>query len=281
MCLESILLQDILPTEVIVVDDDEMQRGFIQELSRRCEKYSVRLLYINKKDIRIERGTSRSRNIGIKKAQNEIVFIFDDDVQLEKSFFSSIMHVWEENSTNNLIGVGGVISNNRKKSFVEVVFNKMFRLTSSNKWDITDVGFQVWDDYITKYENGYYVHGGVCSYKKTIVSRSRGFTQFGIGRAALEDVDFCIRAKNENYIFTITSNAKVKHMHNKNGRDGKFRTGFAEGRNRKIIYNTHCHVGLKSNVYFLWSYLGWMLRQFLARHFYVFLGLFVALLRKT
>ena len=121
------------------------------------------------------RGSSVSRNKGIELAKEEVVFILDDDLILEEDFFNKIIKLWKDDSDKNLIGVGGVIKNNRVKGSLEKIYNRIFGLTSKYKWDMNDVGFQIWDDGIKEKQKGHYFHGGAASYKRELVNRLGGF----------------------------------------------------------------------------------------------------------
>jgi GT2 family glycosyltransferase len=144
----------------------------------------------------------------------------------------------------------------------------------------TRLAFQVWDDKIEKEENGFYSHGGVCSYKKELVKELDGFSVFGGGRTALEDVDFCLRAKNKGYCFIVNPEAKVIHNHQSNKQESKFLMGHKEGYNRKIIFKNNCEKGIINNIKFSWANIGWILRQFLVGNFSKGFGMIKGLIIK-
>jgi len=198
---------------------------------------------------------------------NEIFLILDDDVVLEKVFCEKIINVWESSRDNNLLGVGGTIKNRRKILKVEKVFNIIFGLTSKYKWDVNKVCFQVWDEDIKEIIKGYYAHGGVCSYdlKKT---KELKFTTFSGGRTALEDVDFCLRAKNNGYHLLIQPEARLYHYPSTTSREGMFTMGYKESYNRKAIFKSqYKKPNLCLKIWFLWAHIGWTLRQFIIGNF--------------
>lgn len=270
-CIISAIKQDILPKEILVIDDGDLGQDFLKEIELIIKEKNISFVYY-KKDKRFK-GSAESKSIGIKKAKNDIVFILDDDLILESNFFSGIIETWENNYDEKLIGVGAIITNNRKKSKAERFYNKLFSLTSKYSWDINDVGFQVWDEGIAKQEKGHYAHGGVCSYKRDLALQIGGFTTFGGGRTALEDVEFCLRAKKQGYHFIINPKAKVIHKQSRTSREKDFLIGFKEGYNRKIIFNNNCKKNLKNYLWFCWASFGWILRQFLVGHFMKGLGM--------
>jgi GT2 family glycosyltransferase len=262
-CVYSIASQKNLVSELMIIDDGNLPDISLNDIREKLEKKGVSFVYYKKNHQEERRGLSESKNIGVNLVNNEIFFILDDDLILDNDFFEKIMKVWQENTDNNLIGVGGIIKNNRKKGIIERIYNKIFGLTSKNKWDINDVGFQVWDEGIDEKEKGYYAHGGVCSYKKSLVKKLGGFNVFSGGRTALEDVDFCLRAKKEGYYFIIEPKAKVFHNHKSLKKENNFLMGFKESYNRRVIFKNNCRKSFKNYLWFYWVSLGWFLRQFL------------------
>lgn len=265
-CVVSILEQVVLPTEVFIIDDGDLSAQSIQKIKNKLENKGIRGIYYRKNHNRELKGTSVSRNIGIKLADTEILFILDDDVILDKNFFVNIIKIWQENKDKRLIGVGGVIKNNRKKNKLEILYNKVFGLESRLSWDVNPVGFQIWNDGLEEKQKGYYVHGGACSYNKRLV-KDLDFATFGGGRAALEDVDFCLRAKNRSYYFIVEPKAKVTHRKSSISKEKNFLIGFKESYNRKLIFRNNCKKNIKNYIWFWWANIGWILRQILGGHF--------------
>ena len=266
-CVNSVFKQTLLPVEILIIDDGELPESFIDGIEKEAEGKKIKFVYYKKNFILNLRGSSESRNIIIKKALNEVFFILDDDLILDSDFFEKIMKTWQENKDDSLIGIGGIIKNNRKKGRLEKIYNRIFGLTSKYKWDINDVGFQVWDGGINKREKGYYSYGGACSYKKSLTEELGGFSVFNGGRTALEDIDFCLRAKNKGHCFIVDPEARAFHDHDSVKDESKFLMGFKESYNRKIIFKNNCRKSIKNYLWFYWANVGWILRQFLVGNF--------------
>ena len=277
-CFFSIERQTLLPNEVLIIDDGGLDGGFVDDLRNKAGKLNIEFYCYKKNHDKEPRGTSVSRNIGVNLVKNEIFFILDDDLILDNDFFENIMKVWEE-SDEKLIGVGGIIKNNREKSKLEKIYNKIFFLDSKYSWDVNDAGFQVWDDFIEKAEKGFYVHGGVCSYKKSLV-KDLQFLVFNTGRVALEDVDFCFRAKKSGFHFIVNPLARVIHNHSKGGREAEFESGKRESINRKIIFRNHSEKNIKNYFLFIINMKGWALRQLLSGKLKKFQGTIVGFFSK-
>ncbi len=279
-CFFSIEKQTLLPNEILIIDDGNLDKNFIGILKERAERKNIELNYYKKNHEIERRGLSESKNRAIDLAKNEIIFYLDDDLILENDFFENIMKVWRENKDEKLIGVGGKITNNREKKIFEIIYNYIFGLESKVKWNINDVGFQVWDEGVTENVEGYYAHGGVSSFRKELLGKIK-FTVFSGGRTSLEDVDFCLRAKNLGYHLIYTPHAKVLHNHSKSGKENIFVSGEKEGKNRKIIFQNNCKKNIKNYLWFFWANVGWILRQFLAGHFRNGAGMIVGIFSKT
>lgn len=278
LCLLSIFEQDLLPAEIIIVDDSELGEDFLKDWQGEAGIKNIDFVYYKKDHYKEMPGSSSSRNIGIDLAKNNICFILDDDLVLEKDFFSKIIFDWKKE--DYLLGIGGVILNNRKKIIWEKIYNSFFNLDSSLSWDINNSGFQSWDDNIKKREKAFYVHGGVCAYSKELVKKLGGFTIFSGGREALEDLDFCWRAKLAGYYFLIEPEAKVFHAHSPSGRENEFISGFKESANRKKIFIKFGGKKFKSYIVFYWANFGWILRQALRGKLKKTLGMIKGLLKK-
>ena len=280
-CIDSILVQTLLPDEVLVIDDGNLPNDVIRGMTSDCSNRGTAFIHYRKNHAVEPRGSSESRNIGCKLVKNDILFILDDDLILDVDFFEKIMQVWKENNDPNLIGVGGIIKNNRKKSKLERFYDRTFCLSSPYSWDVNEVAFQVWDDGLTRREKGYYTHGGVCSYKKSLVQEIGGFSSFSGGRTALEDMDFCLRAKNKGYYFIMEPEAKAIHKRSLQSKENEFLIGFKESQNRKLIFRDNCRKSIKNYIRFYWANIGWTSGQVLLRNPSRAFGMVRGLLSKT
>ena len=268
-CFDSVLRQTFLPSEIIIIDDGNLNDNFVNELKNKGEVKSIVFIYYRKNHLKEREGLSESKNIGLRLAHNDFVFIIDDDVILPSNVADDMMVLWEQNKNNQyLIGIGGVGLNYRKKTFLEQIYNIIFGLVGDYKWDVNDVGFQVWDDHISTVQKGYYMHGFISSFRREEILRIGGFDVFSGGRTALEDVAFCLKAKNLGYFCLMQPSAKVFHKMSSTSREKEFIIGKKESENRRIIFKKYCKKGsLLCKIWFWWASMGWILRQFLVGHF--------------
>lgn len=263
--LNSLFNQSLKPTEVLIIDDGDLEKDYIEKYKNKFSAIDIDLIYYKKDHSKERRGLSESKNKALDLAGEKIIFFFDDDIILDDPhFLQKMMKVWEENDEERLIGVGGLIKGARKKSGWEKMYNKFFGLNSTeSSWDITDAGFQVWNECIIHKQKGYYVHGGVTSFRRE-VAKTFQFATFSGGRTGLEDVDFCLRAKNKGYYFIIEPKAKVIHNHVQTSKEKDFLIGQKESKNRKEIFQKNCKKNPLNYFRFFWGNLGWVLKSLLA-----------------
>jgi len=275
-CIDSIVKQEVLPREVIIVDD-----GVLGEF----QKENIRVL-LNSKNVSFQYfkkskpSSAESRNIGANKASSDVVLILDDDVVLEKNYITLLQKEWSKYEDDpKLGGVGGVVKNLRRISFLEKGFNKIFCLSSFIDWDVSDVGFQSWNPSIKITKKVFYLSGGISSFRKKIIEEIP-FRSLSDGRVALEDVDFFMKAKARGYYFIIVPDAKVFHNQSTVSRDNDFITGEKESYNRRIIYRDNVHATFFKKIKYAWSSIGWISKQLLGGHFLKGLGMIRGLFKK-
>lgn len=264
-CLASLLSQSLLPTEVLVIDDATTPDAFLAEWRRRFEEKGAAFTYLRKDHAVVRRGLSESKNLALKTAKGEIVFFFDDDVVVGPGFLAAVMTVWNGSPDAKLLGVGGLVENVRSTIFLEKIYNRLFGLTGECSWDINDAAYQCWDRDIKENTKGYYLLGGVSSYRRAEMA-ALGFATFSGGRTELEDVDLCLKAKRAGYHMMLVPAARVLHKESPASREAEYLIGKKEAFNRKDIFRRH---GLKTalgRLWFVWASFGWILRQILVLH---------------
>lgn len=278
-CLASIVAQSVLPDEIFMIDDGDLAHDVKERMRVLCEGNGIRFIYYQKDLTKERRGTSESRNRALEFVSNDFL-ILDDDIRLEPGFSEAVSALWEKKKGEpGLAGIGGVIVNHRRKNVFEKAVLALFGLNSKERWDVNGVAFQVWDDEMEEASKGHYIHGGLCLYRKAVVSEL-GFTSFGGGRAALEDVDFCLRAKKAGYHFYIEPKAKAFHDHAPGARETEWQVGKKENANRRLIFRAGCPQDAFHRAWFAWASFGWILRQFLAGHLAKGMGMIQGSLRR-
>lgn len=210
--VESLLKQSIQPCEIIIVyDDKEIDEKEINNKNKAFQNLIIENNYKSKiHHLKgIGKGANPARNIGIKKATADIILVLDDDVVLDKDFIKAILEVYFQFPSAG--GVGGVIQNYRKLSFLKRLFKRMFFLNTSdkNKGYLLPSGYPCHlesCDIVTNVE----VLSGCCmSYIKEVFGVFH-FNEDLKGYAYLDDVDFSYRVSRKYKLF-ITPKAKLIH----------------------------------------------------------------------
>ena len=265
-CLESIVSQSTSPTEILIIDDDALPREYVEQWEKRCAMQGITLAYYKKDHKTERRGLSESKNIILRIAKGDIVCIFDDDTILEAGLLTEFMRIWNNAPEKELLGVGGTIRNTRKKNTIEKIFNGLFGLTSDYSWDVNDIGYVVWDEWIEETAKGYYMHGGVSSLRREEALKL-GFATFSGGRTEKEDVDFCLRAKQAGYYFITVPHPKIIHNHSQVSREDEFMIGTKDATNRREIFRKYGIQTTRGRIRFCWASFGWVLRYILKFRF--------------
>ncbi|MBI4244698.1 MAG: glycosyltransferase family 2 protein [Planctomycetes bacterium] len=270
-CIRSIAAQTHLPAEVIVIDDGQLPDEALVAIRQICGGTSI-IFYYFKKDIP---SCAESRNIGTAHAKSAFILILDDDTILDESYIETLISdCSSQRGDLRFGGVSGAISDARPQSLLEFCFAKFFFLSSPHAWDVTDWGFQAWDNSMRDSGKAYYLYGGTCLYRKTVLERVP-FRNLSPGRTALVDVDFFMRAKRLGYYFLRNPSAKITHTESPTARDSDYMIGKKEGFNRCAIYRDNGIKNAKNNIKFIWASIGWVLRQFLIGKFTKGLGLII------
>lgn len=273
--IESILASTTLPTELIIIDDDQTSSEILEHFTEQCTTVGITFLYHQKDHAKVRRGLSESKNLAVTLTTAEIVYFLDDDVILDPKYFTELQKVWTTRSgEEKLAGVGGRISNNRPTTTIEKLYKKCFGLTGQYAWDVNDVGYQIWDESVTIAQKAQYMHGGVSSYRRTILQQFP-FAVFSGGRTGLEDVDHCLRLKQAGYYLYYVPNAHLTHHPAPAGREAAYVAGHKEGKNRREIYRKYGNKTLFGRMHFVWSTIGWIGKKLLSRNFRAAKGLIV------
>ena len=264
--LNSVQLQTLYPTEIIVIDGSTTN-----ETKDILEQNSIKNLnYFLVSDA--DRGLTKQRNYGIKKVAKDIdiVCFLDDDTVLNLTYFEELIKTYS--IYPDAKGVGGYINNEVVWSPLEAKhcnkhhycidgfvrtegirfkLRKLLRLI-----DETPPGFMpVYSNgrsisYLPPSNKVYPVEffmGGVASFKKEVFQRIQ-FSIYFEGYGLYEDLDFCLRASQLGQLYVNTS-AQLEHHHEEAGRPNKFRYGKMVVRNGWYVWRVkYPHPNLKARI---------------------------------
>jgi len=124
-CVESIISQDVLPEEIVIVDQSNSS-GAGKLLKNILSRTSVKLNYLYNPEIL---SASHARNEGVKRCSGDVILFLDDDVILDRKCIYEIIRTFEEDKEKKIGGVGGLVINLRPApglTFLGEVFAKIF-----------------------------------------------------------------------------------------------------------------------------------------------------------
>lgn len=101
--LPSIAAQTRQPDELIVVDSSDEKR---LEAYLTSAKLSFPVRYFHAKP-----GLTLQRNYGIHESSSDLIFFFDDDVDLDKNYLAEVEKVFASDIDHKIGAVGGKIAN--------------------------------------------------------------------------------------------------------------------------------------------------------------------------
>lgn len=200
LCVDSIMQQDLLANEVIVIDDGNLGSEFIHGLKTKIETKGIAFLY-SKKTVC---GICKSRNLGARLASNDILFFVDDDSILDKQYISNIVKVYQDDIDGRIGGIQGAIyekskDTNSLKEHVWCFLEMFFCIRSRKLGEILPSGFGSSPftelSEITKVK----LFSGCCSYRKEVFGKYSYDEDYEHpkGNAYREDSDFSYRVSRE------------------------------------------------------------------------------------
>ncbi|WP_295578544.1 glycosyltransferase family 2 protein [uncultured Lamprocystis sp.] len=221
--LRSILTQTRRPDELIVVDD-----GNLPELPLHSQLQQAGIA------CRLERkalpGLTESRNLAIAIATGDLLFFFDDDVELFPDYLEHTICIFEQDAAGRIGGVGGVIVNHKPVDTsrrLRRILDRLFLNSGTTEGRVLRSGFSVNYGYTGRLPDTDYrvdfLPGGVCAYRREVFSTLRftpGYHEVAIG----EDLDFSYRV-GRRWRLVLTPKSRLYHFESPKMRHAPFATG--------------------------------------------------------
>jgi GT2 family glycosyltransferase len=212
--LTTILNQDSLPLEVIIVDDSYTcsARCVVDSFVSKFDFVGYKLKYVNgRRD-----GLPAARNLGVNCSNSDILIFCDDDILLDSNVLNALVTFLRENPFAKgvqpaIISPKELIDDLNKK--LENAFNRtlMLNYRDDNKLMVRKSGASVLPYNLTEVIDAQRLSGCCCGYKREV------FGQFSFDTklkrwAFMEDLDFSYRIykKNQSALYAIP-HAKVVH----------------------------------------------------------------------
>jgi GT2 family glycosyltransferase len=250
-CLQSTLIQTLLPIEIIIVDDGNLTREQQNNLGSIIEP-AIKFVYV-KKD---KPSLAASKNLIAKLSKGDLVLTLDDDTIMSNDYIENLVSVFLKDSNGRIAAVGGIIANKRHRSIFEKIWRKIFLLNNSIPCSLTDTMFET-RSFKTKNEcKVKWLPGGITMFRRGVLNKYP-FEEFQGGRNCLEDLEIALKITKE-YDYVVTPSARIYHYPSKKGRESLKITGFKHAYNRCVLFKKYGRKGF-NRILFAWSFLGYIL----------------------
>ena len=203
-CLESLSKSIIkVPYEVIVVingtDIKEFKKSIVVAKNFK-KKLNIRIF------VKFGRlGSAKARNIGLKLAKGNIVFFFDDDIEILPDYFEKVLPFFSENDVGS-VGAAEIKDN--------VTFFHKIWFKTRQPGKVTDSGEIISNFfYNPNLKKVFYVdhlHGSNFGLKKEIINEIGSFDENYIG-VQREETDFIYRVRKLGYKLVFVPFTGVIH----------------------------------------------------------------------
>lgn len=296
---QSLLLQSVLPDNLIVVDASTTKNNLEEKCENKLFNTGINFIYLAYLP-----GLTRQRNVGCKHISNlaDIVFFFDDDVSFCDPFYiEKILIRFSEDVKNEIGCIFGKITNNSEVDqsknrngihniwffimgkFIALL-SRLFLIASSKVYNVLPSGMNTANQ--NKTNNECFVDwqpGCSMSFRREVLEKYH-FDESLVGYSMREDLDMSYRVSKKYKILYLPS-AQLLHLESPIQRLNSVRFG------EKDIESWHWFVWknlnmVKNKILFYWSVFGYLILLLLSQlllndkdAFYRFKGGIKALLR--
>jgi glucosyl-dolichyl phosphate glucuronosyltransferase len=212
-CLSSILKQIRLPDEIIVLDDGELHAMPLRE---NLEQKGIQCYFVKK----IQKGLTRSRNMGVKMAKGDIIFFLDDDVVLMPDYFQKLFMLYESGKDKNMGGISGVqvvLKPAKPIHFIEFLYNIIFLIAPLQPGGVTLSGFSEQNNMqrvnpFRKLAKTQTLGGSGFSFHKKVFRYFMFAEDYADGHCQGEDKDFSFRVAQKFNLYVQPSAKLIHHF---------------------------------------------------------------------
>lgn len=254
-CIASITQQTLKPFEVIIVqgDPDGRSGGRIMErIHPLLEANSIRLKYLKSiKSLVIQ------RNIGIDNAGGNVIVFLDDDVILERGYFSYLLEAYESKWNESMGGVEGIIIEDKDKKpwHPREILKRIFLLTRvTGNGRLQASGHPSFCNNPKEIKRVDVFSGCMMSFRKTVLLKNRfdiNFKEFWI----LDDVELSYRISRK-YNLYQTPFAQLHHIPSTPNYEGRKNIARMTVVNRLYVFRKYFSDSGINWLFFLWSSIG-------------------------
>lgn len=204
--LQSIFKQTILPDEIIIIDQSE--KSYQSEVFKIFEeRHFHNLKYVHDKNIT---GLTQAKNKGIDLSTSDILFFFDDDLELYPDFIEKMVVTFKK--FPEIGGLCGRQHLKKKLSPTYVFIRDFFKRGPFLVKSKTESNIYIEHNIDTMYK----LSGGITAYRKIVTDKYR-FDECLVKYCLGEDADYSYRVSQE-FILGKYNDAVAHHHHDESGR---------------------------------------------------------------
>jgi GT2 family glycosyltransferase len=235
--LDSVLAQDRLPDEVLIIDaspDDATEHVVLEHPLR--ERLRDRLSYIRVTGAL--RGLTRQRNVALSVAATDLIAFFDDDIVLDPQCIAELERAHRDDATR--AGVGAHIQGEwtpipllwRMRRALRIVPTLEPGVYCRSGFSIPWAFLPPGDDLV----RGDFLPGGAVMWR-TALARTLAFNERFTGYGSAEDLEFSLRIAAHGAL-VMHRGARLHHLHDDSGRPDDYQLGYTSTQNAYHIHRT-------------------------------------------
>ncbi len=189
---------------VVAVDCEEEMKGYFDDLQRKKE--NLKVLYIKS-----GRGTTGSRNVGIRSCSGDYIVFIDNDVIVSKGWLRGLERVAEGSSDIGLVGAKIL------RASGEIYYCSRYMGAKLDGGRVVEMGLQKMKIYrgddpeVNMEEEVVWYPTTTLLVKKEVIERVGGFDEYLF--LVDEDKDLCLRAREAGYKIIYAPSVEVVHLH--------------------------------------------------------------------
>jgi glucosyl-dolichyl phosphate glucuronosyltransferase len=254
--LESLLLQSRLPSEVLVVDDGNLETI---PFAAQFAKEGVPCIHLTKD----KPGLTESRNLGCSRATGDVVLFFDDDVILDPEYLSEVMRIFEDDVEKRIGGVSGCMDAPGPMSLgakLRYAYDLVFLMSGTHEGRVLPSGFcasfGTTPFPVKELRTVDFLPGAAFAFRREVfelMSFSPGYREVGFG----EDKDFSFRVSRL-YRLVVTPRARFQHLEVPLMRPDKRMRGRKRVHGTYHFFKNYCRKGPISRLAFAYSMTGYL-----------------------
>lgn len=201
--LDSIAQQNLLPSEIIIVDQSKSDYSATEIAQHNLfKKENLQLNYILNPSIC---GLVEAKSVGVNRCTTEIVCFLEDDVVLHSNYLGALLRGFDDNP--RAVGVGGIVANPQQANRLITRVSRIFQ-----KGPFHDPRIDIFcGNNLPSYIPSAYLSGGISAWKKEVFAN----VTFDLDHRFhyYEDLDFSFRV-NDKYPgrTLINRNALLDHI---------------------------------------------------------------------